>query len=45
MLDSTEMPLGIFIQAIYLIGHAKTGLSAMELGVHLPQVEALHARA
>jgi hypothetical protein len=29
------LPLLIWFQAIYFISHAKTGLSAMELGRHL----------
>ena len=33
--DSTKLPLAIWFQAIYFISHAKTGLSAMELGRHL----------
>ena len=35
MLDSTKLPLRVWFLAMYLLGQAKTGLSALALKRHL----------
>jgi transposase-like protein len=45
IMEATKLPLTIWFLAFYLVGQAKTGISSMALMRHLPQAEALRARA
>ncbi len=45
IMEASKLPLTIWLLAFYLVGQAKTGISSMALRRHLPQAEALRARA